>query len=213
MVNLAVSLSRIIYSKKEIPPIHQNTGDYKLPSVFCLKAIGAFFVVCIHCYEPWQIFPIIRTAVPFFFMISGFFCYKGDSETSLNACIKALKKILWITLYANIFYYISVCFPVNAFPIHSIKTFLKFIFIGDILGDHLWYLNAYIEVLITVILAIKYHILKWLWAAIPIGWILGLILGKYEFLFPDLPNDLILSRNFFTTGIPCFGMAFKRISH
>ncbi len=177
-------------------------------SLYCLKAFGAFFVICIHCYDPWVVYPIIRTAVPFFFMISGYFLYRTNHGAALNKCIVALKKIVWITVYANIFYYLVFYIPFNLFPLHTLKSLARYIVIGDYLGGHLWYLNAYIETLIIVIISLKLNILSRLWWCIPLFVIAGLVFGKYEFLFPNIPNNLILSRNFLTFGIPCFGIGW-----
>lgn len=180
----------------------------KYSSIYCLKALGAFFVVCIHCFGPWIIFPIIRTAVPFFFIISGFFIYREDPQRALIKCVEAFKKVFWITLYANLFYYIACYLPTDLLPIKSLKSLVEFITVGRNLGFHLWYLNAYLETLGIVILALKFRKLRQLWYLIPIGIAIGLATGKYEFLFPYLPNNIVISRNFFTIGIPCFGMGW-----
>ena len=183
-----------------------DKGKLSFSSIYCLKVLGAFFVICIHCFDPWFIFPIIRTAVPFFFIISGFFLYRDNLEQALDKCIKTFSKIFWITLYANFFYYICYYVPNDIFPFRSLKSLIGFIVVGNTFGFHLWYLNAYLETLLVIIIAIKLRLLRQLWCFIPICVIVGLITGKYEFLFPYIPNNLILSRNFFTIGIPCFGI-------
>lgn len=96
----------------------------------------------------------------------------------------------------------------NIFPFKSIKSIIGFITLGKVFGLHLWYLNAYLEVLIITIIAIKLRILNYLWWFIPICILLELMTGKYEFLVPFLPNDTTLSRNFLTMGIPCFGIGW-----
>lgn len=184
------------------------SGNLKYSSIYCLKALGAFFVICVHCFEPWQIFPIIRTAVPFFFIISGFFLYRENPDEAYNKCVNTFKKVFWITLYANIFYYLCYNVPLNAFPFKSIKSIIGFIAFGGSFGHHLWYLNAYLEALFIIIIFLKLRVLRYLWWCIPICMIFGLCTGKYEFLFPSLPNNLIYSRNFITTGIPCFGIGW-----
>lgn len=184
-----------------------NCGT-KYSAIYCLKAIGAFFVICIHSFEPLFLFPIIRTAVPFFFIISGFFLYRDDLGEAKDKCINAFKRIFWLTLYANIFYYICYDLPSNIFPFNSIRSFIGLFLVGGTFGYHLWYLNAYLEVLLLVIVFIKLNRLYLLWYAIPIGIIWGLMVGKYEFSFSYLPNELLLSRNFFGIGLPCFGIGW-----
>lgn len=185
-----------------------NKRELNFSSIYCLKAIGAFFVICIHCYDPWQIFPIIRTAVPFFLMISGFFLYKDNLKNSLDKCKNAFKKIFWLTVYANIFYYLVFYVPHNIIPLKSVKSIIEFIAVGSSLGFHLWYLNAYLETLLIVIIALHFNILKFVWYTIPFFIILGLICGKYEFVSPDIQNYPIFSPSFLTIGIPCFGIGW-----
>lgn len=188
--------------------IKNNYLKIPVSSLYCLKALGALFVICIHCYSPKPLYPIIRTAVPFFFIISGFFLYKEDSEEAFQKCINAFKKILWITLYANIFYYICYNVPDNILPFKSLKSVVFFIATGSNLGFHLWYLTAYLETLFIIIVCIKFRMLSKLWFCIPLFILWGLLTGKYQFLVPSLPNNLLLSRNFLTMGIPGFGIGW-----
>lgn len=195
----------------QISPPHTKIGkidNNQYSSIYCLKALGAFFVISIHCYCPWFITPLFRTAVPIFFIISGFFLYRENLDDVLNKSFRTLKKLVWITLSANIFYYICFFVPYNIVPFESLKSIIGFLVVGHTFGYHLWYLNAYIQVLLVLIVAIKLKILPFLWRGIPLFIIGGLITGKYEFLFPDLPNKLVISRNFITIGIPCFGIGW-----
>lgn len=48
---------------------------------------------------------------------------------------------------------------------------------------------------------------------IPLFIVFGLIFGRYNFLLPKLPNALLLSRNFITMGIPCFGIGWILKQH
>ncbi|MCH5318475.1 MAG: acyltransferase [Paramuribaculum sp.] len=186
----------------------KSNEKLRFSSINCLKALGAFFIICIHCFDLWYLFPIIRTAVPFFFIISGFFLYRDNPKDALDKCIATLKKIFWITLYANLFYYVCYYIPSDPVPFKNLESLIKYIIIGNKLGFHLWYLNAYIEALIVIIIALRLRVLGYLWFSIPFLIILGLILGKYAFLFPQLPNTTILSRNFITMGIPCVGIGW-----
>lgn len=193
---------------------HSTTSSPpQFSSVYCLKALGAFFVICIHCYEPWYIFPITRTAVPFFFIISGFFLYRDNSTEALGKCVKAFKKTFWITLYANLFYYICYFVPANILPFPGLKSAVGYITIGEKFGFHLWYLTAYLETLSVFIIALKFRLSRLLWCLMAVGMMLGLLVGKYALLFPDLPHGIILSRNFFTMGIPCFGIGWLMKKH
>ena len=177
-------------------------------SIYCVKAFGAFCVICIHCNLSPLLFPIIRTAVPIFFMISGYFLYNGNNEEAIRHSILTLKKITWLTVYANIFYYICFCCPDDLLPINGVADLLSLIFGGGKIGYHLWYLNTLIFTLLTIVLFLKIRKIHILWMAIPLLVSFGLITGKYNFLFSSLPNALFISRNFITMGIPCFGIGW-----
>lgn len=176
--------------------------NYPYYSVYCLKALGAFFVICIHTLNYWFIEPIIRTAVPIFFMISGFFIYNPDKTISINKCVKLLKKILWLTVFANLWYYFAFYFPANLYPLNTPSKIINFILIGNNLGFHLWYLNALIESLIILILCFRFGIKFSCWFILSFL-IVGLLFGSYSFIFSAIPYSLILSRNFLTMGLPC----------
>lgn len=186
----------------------KNISSPSISSLYCLKALGAFLVICVHSYDPWIIYPIIRTAVPFFFIISGYFLYKEDSIQALSKCVSTFKKIFWLTLYSNIFYYLCFHVPNDIIPFKTIKHIILYIGAGQGMSGHLWYLNAYLEALFIIIISLKFKILKLVWCCIPIGIVFGLLVGKYEFLFRSLPNFVLLSRNFFTIGIPCIGIGW-----
>ena len=55
-----------------------------------VKAVAACFVVFIHVGFPGETGQIIkviaRFAVPFFFMISGYFCYYAEKSRGVNCC-------------------------------------------------------------------------------------------------------------------------------
>lgn len=177
-------------------------------SMYCLKSLGAFFVICLHTFGPWVIRPVIGIAVPLFFMISGYFLYRENESDALYKCKKSLKKIFWLTLYANIFYFICLGIPNDYLPFKSLRSIIDFIIFGETFSYHLWYLNAYIETLLIVILCLKFKIINKLWLFIPLILILGLALGKYRFLFPFIPPELCNYKNFILYGIPCFGVGW-----
>lgn len=74
-----------------------------------LKGIACVFVVFMHCEFPGimgtAVQAISRFCVPFFFMVSGYFCFKplipGDKRSSIS---KKLLHIGKITLFASLFY-------------------------------------------------------------------------------------------------------------
>lgn len=70
-----------------------------------IKGVACIFVVFMHCEFPgvFGIFvqSIARFCVPFFFMVSGYYCYRGDGDVDYG---KKLRHIVWFTLAASLFY-------------------------------------------------------------------------------------------------------------
>ena len=96
---------------------------------YCLdfiKGIACIFVVFMHCEFPGimgvAVQAISRFCVPFFFMVSGYFCFRpllqnADGQTTLatnwkgrdsHNIWKKVKHIARITLYASLFYLVFV---------------------------------------------------------------------------------------------------------
>lgn len=77
---------------------------------YCLdwiKGVACIFVVFMHCEFPGMlgvaVQAISRFCVPFFFMVSGYYCYKS-SPVSLSGRIRKVFHTLEITIYASLFY-------------------------------------------------------------------------------------------------------------
>lgn len=187
---------------------HSGTGCRRpIPSLYCLKALCAFFVVCIHfpVLGREYLFPLLRVAVPIFFIISGFFLYasaRADAQAHLR---KSLGKVFLLTLLANAVYgtvRFIACLqhPGTDFAIHDLQSALEFLFIGDTFSGHLWYLTAYLETLLVFGLFHFYEKEHWLFCAIPPCLLLNLYFGYNIGVY----HSLVLARNFVTVGLPCF---------
>lgn len=198
-----------------------ETPKKGISSLYVLKALCAFFVVVIHFSSRYgyYLYPIIRTAVPCFFMISGYFLYSDNRENMMSKLIKAFRKTLTITIFAYLFYFIvriviSSILKEDDMNFH-ITSLLGYIIAGPSIWatGHLWYLVAYLETLLVILLLVWFRSLKLVWILIPLGLITNLLMGKYGFLLP-IPSDLMindvpkymLARNFFTIGIPAFSI-------
>ena len=116
-------------------------------------------------------------------------------------------------MYANLFYYFVFFLPNSVFPFSDLRSFVRFLLAGDVVSGHLWYLTAYIEVLLVFIVALKADCHRRIGIVLVLAVCgLGLLFGRYGLIFPSLPNELTLSRNFLTLGIPCFyiGCLFRK---
>lgn len=183
----------------------------KYSSIYFLKCIGAFFVICIHVLLFYSnipaitlLTPLFRTAVPLFFAISGYFLFRSDRDQAIAQCKKTLRRIIWITIYAYILFFI--CKP-DSF--NSLKIILYYIIFGY---DHLWWLNAYIETLICFIILLKLKQLRIIWIIAPIFFAYGLTRCCYAWLV-DSSYSLWISRNGLTLGIPFVWLGWQIRKH
>ena len=123
-----------------------NTG-YK--GIDCFRVIAAILVITIHTSPLETYFPvgdfiltrvIARTAVPFFFMTSGFFLL-SESCGDIKRLKRFLKKTLLMYLVSIVLY-----LPANVYNGYFSANNLFFNILKDILFDgtfyHLWYLPA-----------------------------------------------------------------------
>ena len=99
------------------------------------------------------IIPLTRIGVPLFFIISGYFFYPRFRENN-NAYLKRqLLKITKVTSVAIVIYlvYSFLKGEMTISSLVSIKRWgLLFLFNVSTVGVHLWYLLAYIYVLLIV---------------------------------------------------------------
>lgn len=79
-------------------------------------------------------------------------------------------------------------------------------------GFHLWYLGAYLYVLLICIVIEKYNLWRWAFYAIPLLLVTDLIFGKYCLLLFKHEFPYIYVRNFLFVGLPYFiiGVYMKR---
>lgn len=195
----------------------------RMKNIDILKSVCAFLVVCIHVPFPGATGSVItalaRIAVPIFFMISGY--YYADivkKGTQYNQ----IKKIAILTINANLIFliwtYISAVFKNES--LHSLttslfttKNLLKFLFLNDSpFAEHLWYLSAFLCVLLIVLIADKAKCRKVLYCLIPFLLIGDLLLGNYSLVIFKFQLPLTIVRNFCFVGIPyfCLGCLLRK---
>lgn len=186
-------------------------------SLDTLKFVCAIFVIFIHTPQP-EVFgnyitPLIRCAVPIFFMISGYFTYgKKDIKHTIY---KRITQLLTIFVIVFLFYF-SLSFIANgasSLEHLSILFSYNFILLNSVpYSMHLWYIVAYIYVLLIILLVNRFNLYKWLFFITPILLLTALTIGKYsEFILGhSFPTNY--TRNFLFTGLPFFtlGMIIKK---
>lgn len=172
-------------------------------SIDTLKLICALLVVFIHCSYPYkaEILPITDVAVPLFFCISGYFVCGAKRS------LKRINRIVWIFIWSATLYLLKTevyhLLSTDEMWIPSLHTIENFVFFNDVaFSIHLWYLPAYIYVLIMAFLIDKYNIWK-----LSMGMIIPLLLvGVYiKYSISDVcPKEIEYYRNAYFCGLPYF---------
>lgn len=173
-----------------------------------IKIIACFFVILIHVKTPLTefYFPYIRCAVPAFFCMAGYFSWKNERTEYLTTMEKQLKYFVRVFVLISIFYVI-----INGITITKQNIIKLLVFNEPWYGTHLWYIAAYIYVLILVVVCSRFRALyefiqrnKMALFLIPIMLFTDLLMGSYSKLaFGEIfPN--YYTRNFLFEGIPYF---------
>lgn len=200
-----MSMNNAIISSKRLT--HKE-----IPSLYILKALCAFAVILIHTGLIYKgiLAPLYRLAVPLFFMISGYFMVSENGNISVERPWKSLKKIFWINLTAtcvylfyrlllSIFHYF-ITGTTDFYSIFLPKHFWENLLLSHPYVYSLWYLVAYMQVLLVVIFFVYIKRFSLLLKIFPIFFIIGLLMGSYNLWMPF--EELCYHRNFLTMGLP-----------
>lgn len=187
-------------------------------SIDILKFFCAILVVILHCgicgFEVVR--PITCCAVPCFFMISGYLTAGQNEEIKIRKGIKRITILmLWSTM---LFLGIKVCMSIIA-PnagytfVPSKREWLDFlIFNENPWGFHLWYIGAYLYVLIFSLPLVNREFVRkiCLWI-VPLLILTELSFGSYSRLLFGTEFNFLYTRNFALVGLPCFwiGMGMR----
>ena len=166
-----------------------------------LRFLCALLVVFIHCEYQYKsyILPITDVAVPLFFALSGYFTY--GTKSWRKRIIRFLKIFIWASvlylLKTEIFHYYSR----SELWIPTLKNIVDFLFFNDVAFSlHLWYLPAYIYVLVIAYIIDKKDIWQLsLWMILPL--LLINVIIKYQ--TADI-CEVQYYRNAFFYGLPYF---------
>lgn len=183
-----------------------------------LKLLAAYMVVFIHILFPgdfgYAMNSIGRFAVPFFFLVSGFYSYNIDYKRFKKRILSLLHLLAFsfivYTVLNVVFLVASGNMEAIAQYFHqylSLRTWFDFIVLNQTVSSgHLWYLVAMIYVYLAFYLIAKYKINERIifilsFALIAVRWFLGegiLVFGV------EIPAFYL--RNFLLMGIPFFAI-------
>ena len=199
---------------------HQNQFKSKKInySMNVIKCLAIFAVICLHC----QIYKlgnfglavdgVSRFAVPFFFLISGFYSFYLDDNYSIKKYKTRIIRLLKLIVIANAVYmiYFLITMPnydiVAIFNINSCINYLLYN-ISPTAGA-LWFLQAllYCYILFLVLKILNINVNK-LYYLIPILLIINIILGEFS-TFTGLTINKVYYRNFLFMGLPFFTLGY-----
>ena len=140
--------------------------------------------------------------------------YRNDGmQTSIVRGITKMAKILvWSSLLYSIIPLYSFIVTKDLSVFFSGTDILNFFILNEHpWGGHLWYISAYLYVLLAAFLIDKFKCWKSLLWLIPLLLLVDLVFGKYSLVIWDREFPYLWTRNWLFVGMPCFllGTAIK----
>lgn len=180
-----------------------------------LKALCAFMVICIHVpfiFGPGKYYlDLTRFAVPCFFMISGFFYprtieKKGELKQIIRIARLCLISFALFLVWTRLFYHISgQDFTYVTDRLTSFNGLVKLlVFNNAFVAFHLWYVFAFLYVLIISLIACALKLKKLLFGVSPLLLLTGIVLGNYSGPVLGGYITIDLARNAYFFGLPFF---------
>lgn len=180
---------------------------------YCLdfvKGIACIFVVFMHCEFPGRLGILIqcvsRFCVPFFFMVSGYFCYNEDTPINFG---KKIKHIFWITCGATVLYAVLALLCGDGINSVTVKQIVYWLFFNQpiIIVGQMWFLFAllYDYILFAMIEKLKWQKLSKIYIFIGIGAYIALAQGAYLL---DITISNPIYRNFLIEGFSLFSLGY-----
>ena len=179
-------------------------------SIDILKFICSILVIFGHTY--WRYFyellPVLRCVVPCFFIISGYLLFDKEKqmiepEKLKRNTIHVAKISLWSTLFFIVWHELSYIISHSCHIwVPTSKSLIQWVFFNqNPFAYHLWYLFAYLYVLLIIMLVNKYNKWKMLYWMIPL-----LLVPHFVLLLSDLNFSYFYVRNFLFIGLPFFAV-------
>lgn len=174
-----------------------------------VKGIACMFVVCMHCEFPGYFGVLVqcvaRFAVPFFFMVSGYFCYRAQGTTNYPRKVRHIASII---LFACTVYVIYRALTGGSFDITRRQLF-EWVVLNEpvIVAGQLWFLFALLYDYIVFGLLDTGGIVGLTKALVPINLVLYVVLAQGAHLAGiKIPNPIY--RNFLIEGLLLFSLGY-----
>ncbi len=187
-------------------------------SIDILKFIFALIIVIGHGdipNAPKYLVPV-RFALFCFFMISGYLIEKSDPDKTNISIKRNIQHLVKVLFYCFLFFfpiYVFIDVYIDHTPLFSEFSILNICLFNETpFWMHLWYLSAYLYVLIFMYFFNKIPYRNTLLLFLPLLLIGGLLFGPYSDLILGRNFEIITYRNAWFMGIPsfCIGAIVKR---
>ena len=185
-------------------PVSMNNRNY---SIDILKFVAAVMVVIVHAND-WVghqvLMPLARSAVPCFFMISGYLLYSRGG-IGRERLVRNVRHIGVMCAWTFVLFAVVDLIRMLSTHTLSMPTAKSLIYLFTFnqypwfVGGHLWYLLAYMYVLVIMVAVDKYRLWRWLFASAP------LLLVLY-FVVQGMGRSDCTYRNFLFEGLPYFAV-------
>lgn len=180
-----------------------------------MRIVLIFLIVCLHfpLYGFWGIVvkEIAQSAVPLFFMITGFYLYDEDKIRISQKASKQAYHIYHLCLWSFVLYFVYRVFELVILNqnfsswfkgLFGLKNLFEFIVLNDppVLST-LWFLFAMLyDLLIISFVCKKIHIKKLFFLIIPMC-IIRLFIGCYSVFVFGVKIDILYTKNFIFAGM------------
>lgn len=190
-----------------------------------LRFICAFFIICIHTTFTGKaiILPLTRTAVPVFFMITGYFYTEVEITNRKNIQIKKILRLTFVSAIMYITWDIISAFFISNLPFEP-ALFVQFaavrldylffkspeawfnylLFNEPPFSTHLWYLSAMLYVLLIIAAFSRFIGRRYLYFLIPLLLSVSFLLDTYSEIILNKTFPIMIHRNFVFRGLPFF---------
>jgi surface polysaccharide O-acyltransferase-like enzyme len=186
------------------------------------KAICTLMVVFLHAGENNAVetyFKVICTcAVPFFFLVSGYYLSLNVSVGKTEYASRQLKKIGELFIISNVLY--AICISILMLIYHddlvgfwkkclTCESIFNFFILNESpFGYHLWYIGSILYVLFIFNILISKNKINCVITYMPLFLILALGLGIYSKVIFKNDFPIYVSRNFIHVGIPSIAIGY-----
>jgi len=151
-----------------------------------------------------------RWAVPFFFIVSGYFFAQRLADPKRSDVRPALYRLIWLFLLWSIIYIPLVIYEHDVKEVFRRLLFPSFIYIGEYF--HLWFPSSLVLGFITLLFLFHYKLEKWI-PLLSAGILVQILLaGAYNQVFNlKFPFDFVIARQWLSVPALYLGVwLFRR---